>query len=145
MKSGVTEAFCEFFLTAIGATIPDMILSVIVARKGYASMALSNCIGSQIGTICIGLGFPWLLDIVSYDLSAEELSNNENGIMPTAAYCQGTAMVFCFTLLFAPVIRSGFKQKWIYLSKFKGCVLFFVFTVTISTFGVVQYFCTEAF
>merc|ERR1719513_371285 len=67
VRTGVNEAFFGLTLIAVGAEIPDTIQSVTVARRGYGSMAVSNCIGSQIVNLCIGLGFSWLLGIVVSD------------------------------------------------------------------------------
>ncbi|KAL3985534.1 putative integral membrane protein [Acanthocheilonema viteae] len=46
---------------AAGTSIPDLITSVIVARKGFGDMAVSSSIGSNLFDICVGLPIPWLL------------------------------------------------------------------------------------
>uniref|UniRef100_A0A0R3RPS6 Na_Ca_ex domain-containing protein n=1 Tax=Elaeophora elaphi TaxID=1147741 RepID=A0A0R3RPS6_9BILA len=46
---------------AAGTSIPDLITSVIVARKGHGDMAVSSSIGSNLFDICVGLPVPWLL------------------------------------------------------------------------------------
>ncbi|XP_059352788.1 sodium/potassium/calcium exchanger Nckx30C-like isoform X2 [Daphnia carinata] len=46
---------------AAGTSIPDLITSVIVARKGLGDMAVSSSVGSNIFDICVGLPLPWLL------------------------------------------------------------------------------------
>ncbi|OZC08272.1 K+-dependent Na+/Ca+ exchanger family protein [Onchocerca flexuosa] len=46
---------------AAGTSTPDLISSVIVARKGLGDMAVSSSIGSNIFDICVGLPIPWLL------------------------------------------------------------------------------------
>ncbi|CAI4229738.1 unnamed protein product [Auanema sp. JU1783] len=48
-------------ILAAGTSIPDLITSVIVARKGLGDMAVSSSIGSNLFDICIGLPIPWLL------------------------------------------------------------------------------------
>ena len=48
-------------IVAVGAEIPDTIQSVTVAKRGYGAMAVSNCLGSQICNICLGLGLPWTI------------------------------------------------------------------------------------
>ncbi len=58
------------FLSA-GTSIPDLITSVIVARKGLGDMAVSSSIGSNIFDVCVGLPFPWLLYTLSYGESIE--------------------------------------------------------------------------
>ncbi|CAG5129095.1 unnamed protein product [Candidula unifasciata] len=46
---------------AAGASIPDLITSVIVVRKGFGDMAVSSSIGSNIFDITVGLPIPWLI------------------------------------------------------------------------------------
>uniref|UniRef100_A0A0K0E3L7 Sodium/calcium exchanger membrane region domain-containing protein n=1 Tax=Strongyloides stercoralis TaxID=6248 RepID=A0A0K0E3L7_STRER len=48
-------------ILAAGTSIPDLITSVIVARKGLGDMAVSSSIGSNLFDVCVGLPIPWLL------------------------------------------------------------------------------------
>ena len=41
-------------LIAAGTSVPDLITSVIVARKGLGDMAVSSSIGSNLFDICVG-------------------------------------------------------------------------------------------
>ncbi len=41
-------------ILAAGTSIPDLITSVIVARKGLGDMAVSSSIGSNIFDVCVG-------------------------------------------------------------------------------------------
>lgn len=47
-------------LLAAGTSIPDLVSSVLVARKGEGNMAVSSSIGSNIFDILICLPLPWL-------------------------------------------------------------------------------------
>lgn len=46
---------------AAGTSIPDLITSVIVARKGFGDMAVSSSVGSNIFDVTVGLPLPWLI------------------------------------------------------------------------------------
>jgi len=46
---------------AAGTSVPDLITSVIVAKKGLGDMAVSSSIGSNIFDVTVGLPFPWIL------------------------------------------------------------------------------------
>ena len=46
---------------AAGTSIPDLITSVIVAKKGFGDMAVSSSIGSNIFDVTIGLPLPWII------------------------------------------------------------------------------------
>lgn len=48
-------------LIAAGTSVPDLITSVIVARKGLGDMAVSSSLGSNLFDICVGLPIPWLI------------------------------------------------------------------------------------
>ena len=41
-------------LLAAGTSIPDLLTSVIVARKGLGDMAVSSSVGSNIFDVCMG-------------------------------------------------------------------------------------------
>ncbi|KHJ75856.1 Sodium/calcium exchanger protein [Oesophagostomum dentatum] len=41
-------------ILAAGTSIPDLITSVIVARKGLGDMAVSSSVGSNIFDVCVG-------------------------------------------------------------------------------------------
>ena len=41
--------------------MPDTIQSLAVAKKGYGSLAVANCLGAQVANIGFGLGLPWFL------------------------------------------------------------------------------------
>lgn len=56
----VVMGYLGIVLVAVGAEIPDCVQSVQAARRGFASMALSSCLGAQVLNIAIGLGLPWL-------------------------------------------------------------------------------------
>jgi len=140
VKTGVNEAFFGLTLIAIGAEIPDTIQSVTVAKRGYGSMAVSNCIGSQIVNLCIGLGFSWLMGIlVSSGLKPVKLTTKGVSNVFDAAVCQGVAILFCIALLFGPVIWSWFEQKKLQLGKLKGYILLFWYVATLTAFGTVEY------
>ena len=46
---------------AAGTSVPDLLTSIIVAKKGFGDMAVSSSIGSNIFDVTIGLPLPWIL------------------------------------------------------------------------------------
>ena len=56
----ISEAVIALTILAAGTSVPDLISSIIVAKKGRGGMAISNAIGSNTFDILIGLGLPWL-------------------------------------------------------------------------------------
>ncbi len=53
---GITEEIMGLTILAAGTSIPDLITSVIVARKGLGDMAVSSSVGSNIFDITVGYG-----------------------------------------------------------------------------------------
>lgn len=58
---GVSEVIIGLTILAAGTSIPDLLSSVAVAKKGKGDMAISNAVGSNIFDIAVGLGVPWLI------------------------------------------------------------------------------------
>ncbi|KAL4227269.1 hypothetical protein ACF0H5_012715 [Mactra antiquata] len=58
---GIPNEVMGLTVLAAGTSIPDLITSVIVAKKGFGDMAVSSSVGSNIFDITVGLPVPWLL------------------------------------------------------------------------------------
>lgn len=58
---GIPNEVMGLTFLAAGTSIPDLITSVLVARKGFGDMAVSSSIGSNIFDVTVGLPVPWLL------------------------------------------------------------------------------------
>uniref|UniRef100_A0A8D8UM43 Sodium/potassium/calcium exchanger 3 n=1 Tax=Cacopsylla melanoneura TaxID=428564 RepID=A0A8D8UM43_9HEMI len=62
MGLNIPHAVMGITFIAAGLSIPELVSSVIVAKQGLGSMALSNTIGSSIFGILVCMGLPWFLD-----------------------------------------------------------------------------------
>jgi Ca2+/Na+ antiporter len=58
---GIPSVVMGLTVLAAGTSVPDLLTSVIVARRGNGDMALSSSIGSNIFDILVGLPLPWFL------------------------------------------------------------------------------------
>ncbi|XP_022258423.1 sodium/potassium/calcium exchanger 2-like, partial [Limulus polyphemus] len=58
---GIPNEVMGLTFLAAGTSIPDLITSVLVARKGFGDMAVSSSIGSNIFDVAMGLPLPWFL------------------------------------------------------------------------------------
>lgn len=120
-------------LIAIGAEIPDTIQSVLYARQGYGSMAVSNSTGSQICNILIGLGLPWLLATAT-GYPDRTVAVPAHSVIQTAAFFQAGNMIVNFALLLGmALITKDVKAR---LTKIKGyimCALYLVVVVVFCT------------
>ncbi|PWA29210.1 hypothetical protein CCH79_00006304 [Gambusia affinis] len=116
---GISEEIMGLTILAAGTSIPDLITSVIVARKGLGDMAVSSSVGSNIFDITVGLPVPWLIYTVIYD---KPVMVSSNGL-----FC---AIVLLFLMLLFVIISIA-ACRW-KMSKKLGVtmfVLYFVFLV----------------
>ncbi|NWU38749.1 NCKX2 protein, partial [Hylia prasina] len=117
---GITEEIMGLTILAAGTSIPDLITSVIVARKGLGDMAVSSSVGSNIFDITVGLPLPWLLYAVVNGFAPVTVSSN-------GLFC---AIVLLFIMLLF-VILSIASCKW-KMNKILGFLMFglyFVFLI----------------
>eukprot|EP00079_Xenopus_tropicalis_P034221 XP_017947992.1 PREDICTED: sodium/potassium/calcium exchanger 1 isoform X2 [Xenopus tropicalis] len=117
---GISEEIMGLTILAAGTSIPDLITSVIVARKGLGDMAVSSSVGSNIFDITVGLPVPWFLFSVFNGFSPVPVSSN-------GLFC---AIVLLFLMLLF-VIFSIAACKW-KMNKFLGFtmfILYFVFVI----------------
>ncbi|XP_072010016.1 sodium/potassium/calcium exchanger 2 isoform X1 [Engystomops pustulosus] len=117
---GITEEIMGLTILAAGTSIPDLITSVIVARKGLGDMAVSSSVGSNIFDITVGLPMPWILYSMSNHFKPVTVSSN-------GLFC---AIVLLFIMLLFVILSIAFC-KW-RMNKILGCMMFglyFVFLV----------------
>lgn len=58
---GIPSVIMGVTVLAAGTSVPDLLSSVIVARRGSGDMAVSSSIGSNIFDILVGLPIPWIM------------------------------------------------------------------------------------
>ncbi|XP_053614558.1 sodium/potassium/calcium exchanger Nckx30C isoform X3 [Plodia interpunctella] len=104
-------------LLAAGTSVPDLITSVIVARKGFGDMAVSSSVGSNIFDVTVGLPLPWLL----YGLiNGEPVQVNSKGMV--------CSIVLLFAMLIFVIISIAcFRWKMNRGLGFTMFLLYFVF------------------
>ncbi|KAG7254019.1 hypothetical protein CRUP_013500 [Coryphaenoides rupestris] len=111
----ITEEIMGLTILAAGTSIPDLITSVIVARKGLGDMAVSSSVGSNIFDITVGLPFPWLIYHLLNDLRPIQVSSN-------GLFC---AIVLLFLMLLFVIISIA-SCKW-RMSKLLGSFMFLLY------------------
>ena len=125
------------YLISIGAEVPDAIQSVTVAKRGYGSMAVSNCVGSQICNIFVGLGLPWLLfNLINHrPVQVDTMPKGTQHVtLRTAALFQfGVVGVFTCLMLGHAVISRLDKAS---LTKTKAKGLMGVYIIVLAGFGI---------
>ncbi|CAN0326250.1 unnamed protein product [Lampetra planeri] len=109
---GISEEIMGLTILAAGTSIPDLITSVIVARKGLGDMAVSSSVGSNIFDITVGLPVPWLLFSLSHGLAPIGVSSN-------GLFCALVLLLLMLVLLIGTVAAS----RWVMTRTLGGAML----------------------
>lgn len=99
---GVSELFMGLTVVAIGTSLPELITSAVAARKGHSDLSIGNIVGSNIFNILAILGISSLI----------------SGITVSEQILIDVGIMFAFSLLLIPIMRSGFV-----ISRKEGIVL----------------------
>ncbi len=111
-------------ILACGTSAPDLISSVIVARRGHGDMAVANAIGSNIFDILIGLGLPW--GITVYLTSRKSIGIGTGDLLESVFILIATVLVL---FLFLYTNRQlGKKEGTFLLLVYAGYLLWTVAT-----------------
>ncbi|XP_041822678.1 sodium/potassium/calcium exchanger 1-like isoform X2 [Chelmon rostratus] len=114
---GISEEIMGLTILAAGTSIPDLITSVIVARKGLGDMAVSSSVGSNIFDITVGLPVPWLIYTLLHN--GDPVTVSSNGL-----FC---AIVLLFLMLLFVIISIA-ACRW-KMSRMLGLTMFVLYFV----------------
>ncbi len=64
---GLSERFIGLTIVALGTSLPELVTSVVAARKGNADIAIGNIVGSNIFNILFVIGTASIIAPVKYD------------------------------------------------------------------------------
>ena len=69
---GVSEWIIGLFLLAFGTSLPELVVSVVAAKKGNAEMSIGNIIGSNVANFSMVLGGASLIHPLSFNTDASK-------------------------------------------------------------------------
>lgn len=132
----VPAVIISLTVLAAGTSIPDLLSSMIVAKKGRGDMAISNAVGSNIFDILFGLGVPWVLVLLW-----REMQGVGEGFVPVATEnLKGSVFLLFATLLATFVMialrnwKIGPKAGWLLIITY---LCYLGYTI-LSVMGVVN-------
>lgn len=67
---GISEWIIGIFLSALGTSLPELIVSIVAIKKGNAEMSIGNIIGSNVANFSMVLGAASLVSPLTVDLIA---------------------------------------------------------------------------
>ncbi|EYC34374.1 hypothetical protein Y032_0001g383 [Ancylostoma ceylanicum] len=121
-------------ILAAGTSIPDLITSVIVARKGLGDMAVSSSVGSNIFDVCVGLPIPWLLFFIVEPFRnpgnpAQFISVSSKGLLCSV----GMLFIMLVVLVFSTFISRWRMNKAFGVIMIVSYIAFCLFSVALET------------
>lgn len=112
---GIPSVIMGLTFLAAGTSVPDLLSSVIVAKRGQGDMAVSSSIGSNIFDITVGLPLPWLIYTLMPDNKYVEIASG--GVFQSVLILLGMVVLIILT-----IHLSGWK-----LSKSVGGIMFLLY------------------
>lgn len=113
----IPSAIIGLTVLAAGTSIPDLISSIVVAKKGKADMAVSNAVGSNIFDIMIGLGLVYFINLAFINKDLKVIPIDTNNLNSSIILLFATVVALIFLLIF---------QKW-RLGRYSGFFLIFLY------------------
>ena len=127
---GIDPVVMGTVFLAAGTSVPDAIASMVVARDGHADMAIANAVGSNVFDILLGLGFPWFLSSVVFNMAPTvvDLGGIEIGVLILV----GTVLAYLSVL---------FSHRW-YMTK-GVAVSFVILYVVFIIYTLIRSYCSS--
>jgi Ca2+/Na+ antiporter len=91
-------------ILAAGTSVPDLLTSVIVAKKGFGDMAVSSSIGSNLFDVTIGLPLPWILYIAINGGAPKSVSSD-------GLFCSIGLLLLMLVVLVVTIMAFGWKMN----------------------------------
>ena len=70
LAAGMTETLIGFTIVAIGTSLPELVTSIVAARKGETGMAVGNVIGSNIFNLLFILGISAAIHPITINMAS---------------------------------------------------------------------------
>merc|ERR1719203_1246799 len=100
---GITPAVMGLTFCAAGTSVPDCMVSIIVAKQGKGNMAISNVFGSNVFDILIAMAVPWGLKYA--------ICGTENKVKMEAAGFDSAVCILAMVISFYVCVVCFYKFK----------------------------------
>lgn len=126
---GMSDVVMGLIVIAAGTSIPDMLSSLIVARRGEGDMAVSSSIGSNIFDVLFGLPLPWFTYSLIYGTS--------NKVNSSSLLTSVTVLGIMLIAVIVTIAMNGWK-----LTKKLGWTMLLLYAIFIAQDLIRYYFFT---
>jgi K+-dependent Na+/Ca+ exchanger-like protein len=121
----IPTAIIALTVLAVGTSIPDLLASMAVAKKGRGDMAVSNAVGSNIFDILIGLGGPWLIVLAWKGGTVQVATEN----LLSSVFLLFATIIGIFFLLFVRRWSVGKRAGWLLIGVYLIYIAWNIFQV----------------
>ena len=105
---GMTETLIGLTIVAVGTSLPELVTSIVAARKGETGLAVGNVIGSNIFNLMLILGLSAVIHPVTVNLAS---------VYDMAILTVISVLIFIFSLTSKTIKRTeGFIMLAIYIA-----------------------------
>ena len=105
-KLGMSDLLVGLTIVAVGTSLPELVTSIVAAKKGENDIAVGNAIGSSLFNIVLILGFCSVV---------------------TPATVEASSLVDCLVMLASAVLVFLFSFKSMKVNKWQGIVLLIIY------------------
>ncbi|MFH1711625.1 MAG: sodium:calcium antiporter, partial [Patescibacteria group bacterium] len=121
---GVSQTFIGLTIVAIGTSLPELVASIVAARKGEPDLAVGNIVGSNIFNILLVLGVTSII---------KPIEVTQSGIQDAAVAL--LAMIILFIAMF--VDKSSDQTETRSINR-KSAVVFLTFYIAYIVYIVIR-------
>jgi cation:H+ antiporter len=115
---GVGPSIIGLTLVAVGTSMPEFVVSVQAARKGFSEISIGNIVGSNIANITLIGGVCALIAPITLGVSTSLRDANEHYVVPFMIFVSLLCIIF---------IRSKWK-----ISRLEGVILLLLYAVFLA-------------
>lgn len=122
MAFGIPQAIVGLTILAVGTSIPDLISSMIVAKKWHGNMSISNALWSNVFDILFGLWFIYFIYFLIYGIDNAIIVDKSNLLLSIGLLLSSVIIVLFWFLVYKRRLR-----KWLWWLLVFIYVLYLIF------------------
>jgi Ca2+/Na+ antiporter len=107
---GISQAIIWLTILAAGTSIPDLISSMIVAKKWHGNMSISNALWSNVFDILFGLGFVYFIYFLINWTSNTIIIDQSSLLLSVGLLFGSVLLILLFFLLYKRRLRKWFGR-----------------------------------
>lgn len=122
----IPETIIALTILAFGTSVPDLMSSLIVAKKGRGGMAISNAVGSNIFDVLFALGVPWLLVL---SINRDRIITVDTHNLTSSIFLLFATVVATFFIFLTSKWKIGKTGGWILIACYIGYLVYVINSV----------------